>query len=96
MVKLYFDSSRQSDPLKPVFLFIQNLTCKEYKLDYITELDLVVKWLDEFYSSEIFLKEDFKKIYFLADSGYDVKKKLKNKIISFGSHFVIALESSKD
>ena len=74
MVKLYFDSSRQSDPLKPVFLFIQNLTCKEYKLDYITELDLVVKWLDEFYSSEIFLKEDFKKIYFLADSGYDVKK----------------------
>ena len=74
MVKLYFNSSRQSDSLKPVFLFIQNLTCKEYKLDYITELDLVVKWLDEFYSSEIFLKEDFKKIYFLADSSYDVKK----------------------
>ena len=61
MVKLYFDSSRQSDSLKSVFLFIQNLTCKEYKLDYISELDLVVKWLDEFYSSEIFLKEDFKK-----------------------------------
>ena len=26
------------------------------RLDYISELDLVVKWLDEFYSSDTFLK----------------------------------------
>ena len=80
-------------PLASLPLYSEHY-CKEYRLDYISELDLVVKWLDEFYSSDTFLKEDFKKIYFLADSGYDVKK-IENKIISFGSHFVIALKSSR-
>lgn len=68
--------------------------CEDKELEYKTEPDFVVEWLQQLRNGSLFTQEQLKSIIFLADSGYD-SKKIQKAIRQTGSHFVIALKSSR-
>ncbi len=80
-------------PLASIPLYSKDF-CKKYGIVYRTEPEVVTQWILGLPETDLFTNEDLKNICFLADSGYDVKK-IQKSILKIGSHFVIALKSSR-
>lgn len=80
-------------PLASLPLYTKSY-CAEHGIEYRSEPDMVVGWMNSLRGQKLFAQGDLKDLYFLADSGYDVKK-IQKAIRRLGSHFVIALKSSR-
>lgn len=68
--------------------------CRENKIRYQKENQIIEQWIEEFAHSGIFTLEQIKQTLFLLDSGYDAKK-IQQKIREIGAHFVVALKSNR-
>ena len=92
-VNIIFVHGMETTPLASIPIYNKEF-CKAHNLEYRTEPEIVVHWLNQLAESHLFSEDDLKKIYFLADSGYDCKK-IQKAILGLGSHFVMALKSSR-
>ena len=92
-VNIIFVHGLNTIPLASIPIYSKEF-CKAHNLEYRTEPEIVIHWLDQLPKSHLFSEDDLKKICFLADSGYDCKK-IQRAILSLGSHFVMALKSSR-
>ena len=92
-VNIIFVHGLNTIPLASIPIYSKEF-CKAHNLEYRTEPEIVIHWLDQLPKSHLFSEDDLKKICFLADSGYDCKK-IQKAILSLGSHFVMALKSSR-
>jgi hypothetical protein len=68
--------------------------CRENRLKYRTENDIVRDWLEALRTSDIFSKHKLKRALFLLDSGFDARP-VQRAIRSLGADFVMALKSSR-
>jgi Transposase DDE domain len=80
-------------PLRPIPFYSQRY-CRERKLEYRTEHDLVVEYLQQLQLEEYIGSYDPREVVVLTDSGYD-NKKIQNAITAKHWHFIIALGKTR-
>jgi DDE family transposase len=80
-------------PLRPIPFYSQRY-CREHKLEYRTEHDLVVEYIQTLQLEEYIGSYDPREVVVLTDSGYD-NKKIQNAIAAKRWHFIIALGKTR-
>jgi hypothetical protein len=80
-------------PLRPIPFYSQRY-CRERKLAYRTEHDLVVEYIQQLQLEEYIGSYDPREVVVLTDSGYD-NKKIQNAIAAKHWHFIIALGKTR-
>jgi hypothetical protein len=80
-------------PLRPIPFYSQRY-CREHKLEYRTEHDLVVEYIQTLQLEEYIGSYDPREVVVLTDSGYD-DKKIQNAIAAKRWHFIIALGKTR-
>jgi hypothetical protein len=80
-------------PLRPIPFYSQRY-CRERKLAYRTEHDLVVEYIEQLQLEEYLGSYDPREVVVLTDSGYD-NKKIQNAIAAKHWHFIIALGKTR-
>ena len=80
-------------PLRPI-PFSSQRYCRERKLEYRTEHDLVVEYIQKLQLEEYIGSYDPREVVVLTDSGYD-NKKIQNAIAAKQWHFIIALGKTR-
>jgi hypothetical protein len=80
-------------PLRPIPFYSQRY-CRDHKLKYRTEHDLVVEYIQTLQLEEYIGSYDPREVVVLTDSGYD-NKKIQNAIAAKPWHFIIALGKTR-
>ena len=80
-------------PLRPIPFYSQRY-CRDRKLEYRTEHDLVVEYLQKLQLEEYIGSYDPREVVVLTDSGYD-NKKIQHAIAAKHWHFIIALGKTR-
>ena len=80
-------------PLRPI-PFSSQRYCRERKLEYRTEHDLVVEYIQQLQLEEYIGSYDPREVVVLTDSGYD-NKKIQNAIAAKQWPFIIALRKTR-
>ena len=80
-------------PLRPIPFYSQRY-CRERKLEYRTEHDLVVEYIQQLQLEEYIGSYDPREVVVLTDSGYD-NKKIQNAIAAKQWPFIIALRKTR-
>lgn len=80
-------------PLRPIPYYSQRY-CRDHKLEYRTEHDLVVDYLQQLQLEEYIGSYDPRAVVVLTDSGYD-NKKIQKAIAAKPWHFIIALGKTR-
>lgn len=80
-------------PLRPIPFYRQRY-CRDHKLEYRTEHDLVVEYIQQLQLEEYIGFYDPRAVVVLTDSGYD-NKKIQNAIAAKHWHFIIALGKTR-
>ena len=80
-------------PLRPIPYYSQRY-CRDHKLEYRTEHDLVVEYLQQLQLEEYIGSYDPRAVVVLTDSGYD-NKKIQKAIAAKPWHFIIALGKTR-
>ena len=80
-------------PLRPIPFYSQRY-CRDHKLEYRTEHDLVVEYIQQLQLEEYIGSYDPREVVVLTDSGYD-NKKIQNAIAAKHWHFIIALGKTR-
>jgi Transposase DDE domain len=80
-------------PLRPIPFYSQRY-CRDHKLKYRTEHDLVVEYIQTLQLEEYIGSYDPREVVVLTDSGYD-NKKIQNAIAAKQWHFIIALGKTR-
>jgi hypothetical protein len=80
-------------PLRPIPFYSQPY-CRDRKLAYRTEHDLVVEYIQKLPLEEYIGSYDPREVVVLTDSGYD-NKKIQNAIAAKHWHFIIALGKTR-
>ena len=80
-------------PLRPIPFYSQRY-CRDRKLAYRTEHDLVVEYIQQLQLEEYIGSYDPREVVVLTDSGYD-NKKIQNAIAAKQWHFLIALGKTR-
>jgi Transposase DDE domain len=80
-------------PLRPIPFYSQ-CYCRDHKLEYRTEHDLIVEYLQTLQLEEYIGSYDPREVVVLTDSGYD-NKKIQNAIAAKQWHFIIALGKTR-
>jgi hypothetical protein len=80
-------------PLRPIPFYSQRY-CRDRKLAYRTEHDLVVEYIQQLQLEEYIGSYDPREVVVLTDSGYD-NKKIQNAIAAKHWHFIIALGKTR-
>ena len=80
-------------PLRPIPFYSQRY-CRDRKLEYRTEHDLVVEYIQKLQLEEYIGSYDPREVVVLTDSGYD-NKKIQNAIAAKHWHFIIALGKTR-
>ncbi len=80
-------------PLRPIPFYSQRY-CRDHKLKYRTEHDLVVEYIQQLQLEEYTGSYDPREVVVLTDSGYD-NKKIQNAIAAKRWHFIIALGKTR-
>ena len=80
-------------PLRPI-PFSSQRYCRDRKLAYRTEHDLVVEYIQQLQLEEYIGSYDPREVVVLTDSGYD-NKKIQNAIAAKHWHFIIALGKTR-
>jgi hypothetical protein len=80
-------------PLRPIPFYSQRY-CRDHKLQYRTEHDLVVEYIQTFQLEEYIGSYDPREVVVLTDSGYD-NKKIQHAIAAKQWHFIIALGKTR-
>lgn len=80
-------------PLKPIPFYSKNY-CKKLGIEYQTEPNRLIQYLDELDLTRYIGPHDSKKILFLADSGYD-NRNIQKTIQAKGWSFIIDLKSTR-
>src|SRR3989454_2314750 len=80
-------------PLRPIPFYSQRY-CRDRKLEYRTEHDLVVEYIQQLQLEEYIGSYDPREVVVLTDSGYD-NKKIQNAIAAKHWHFIIALGKTR-
>jgi hypothetical protein len=80
-------------PLRPI-PFYSRRYCRDHKLEYRTEHDLVVDYLQKLQLEDYIGSYDSRAVVVLMDSGYD-NKKIQNAIAAKQWHFIIALGKTR-
>jgi hypothetical protein len=80
-------------PLRPIPFYSQRY-CRDHKLKYRTEHDLVVEYIQMLQLEEYIGSYDPRAVVVLTDSGYD-NKKIQNAIAAKQWHFIIALGKTR-
>ncbi len=80
-------------PLRPIPFYSQRY-CRDHKLKYRTEHDLVVEYIQTLQLEAYIGSYDPREVVVLTDSGYD-NKKIQNAIAAKRWHFIIALGKTR-
>ncbi len=80
-------------PLRPIPFYSQRY-CRDHKLKYRTEHDLVVDYIEQLHLEDYIGSYDPRQVVVLTDSGYD-NKKIQNAIAAKPWHFIIALGKTR-
>lgn len=80
-------------PLDSVPLYTKKY-CRENRLRYRTENEIVHEWLKALGTNDIFSKQELKRALFLLDSGFDARI-VQLAIRQLGADFLMALKSSR-
>jgi hypothetical protein len=80
-------------PLRPIPFYSQRY-CRDRQLEYRTEHDLVVEYLQKLQLEEYIGSYDPREVVVLTDSGYD-NKKIQKAIAAKHWHFIIALGKTR-
>jgi hypothetical protein len=80
-------------PLRPIPFYSQRY-CRDRKLEYRTEHDLVVDYIEQLQLEEYIGSYDPRAVVVLTDSGYD-NKKIQKAIAAKQWHFIIALGKTR-
>jgi hypothetical protein len=80
-------------PLRPIPFYSQRY-CREHKLEYRTEHDLVIEYIQQLQLEAYIGAYDPREVVVLTDSGYD-NKKIQNAIAAKQWHFIIALGKTR-
>jgi hypothetical protein len=80
-------------PLRPIPFYSQRY-CRDHKLKYRTEHDLVVEYIQTLQLEAYIGSYDPREVVVLTDSGYD-NKKIQNAIAAKQWHFIIALGKTR-
>jgi len=80
-------------PLRPIPFYSQRY-CRDRKLEYRTEQDLVVDYIQQLQLEEYIGSYDPREVVVLTDSGYD-NKKIQKAIAAKPWHFIIALGKTR-
>jgi Transposase DDE domain len=80
-------------PLRPIPFYSQRY-CRDHKLEYRTEHDRVVEYIQQLQLEEYIGSYDPRAVVVLTDSGYD-NKKIQNAIAAKHWHFIIALGKTR-
>jgi hypothetical protein len=80
-------------PLRPIPFYSQRY-CRDHKLKYRTEHDLVVEYIQTLQLEAYIGSYDPREVVVLTDSGYD-NKKIQNAIAAKQWHFIIALGNTR-
>jgi hypothetical protein len=80
-------------PLRPIPFYSQRY-CRDHKLPYRTEHDLVVDYIEQLRLEDYIGSYDPRQVVVLMDSGYD-NKKIQNAIAAKPWHFIIALGKTR-
>jgi DDE family transposase len=80
-------------PLRPIPFYSQRY-CRDRKLAYRTEHDLVVEYIQQLQLEAYIGSYDPREVVVLTDSGYD-NKKIQNAIAAKQWHFIIALGKTR-
>ena len=80
-------------PLRPIPFYSQRY-CRDHKLEYRTEHDLVVEYIQKLQLEEYIGSYDPREVVVLTDSGYD-NKKIQKAIAAKHWHFIIALGKTR-
>jgi len=80
-------------PLRPIPYYSQRY-CRDHQLEYRTEHDLVIDYLQQLQLEEYIGSYDPRAVVVLTDSGYD-NKKIQKAIAAKPWHFIIALGKTR-
>jgi hypothetical protein len=80
-------------PLRPIPFYSQRY-CRDHALEYRTEHDLVVEYIEQLNLEDYIGAYDPRQVVVLTDSGYD-NKKIQNAIAAKHWHFIIALGKTR-
>src|SRR5919205_311209 len=80
-------------PLRPIPFYSQRY-CRDRKLEYRTEHELVVEYIEQLHLEEYLGSYDPREVVVLMDSGYD-NKKIQNAIATKQWHFLVALGKTR-
>jgi Transposase DDE domain len=80
-------------PLRPIPFYSQRY-CRDHKLKYQTEHDLVVEYIQQLQLEEYIGSYDPREVVVLTDSGYD-NKKIEQAIAAKQWHFISALRNTR-
>jgi hypothetical protein len=80
-------------PLRPIPFYSQRY-CRDHKLEYRTEHDLVVEYIQQLQLEEYIGSYDPREVVVLTDSGYD-NKKIQKAIAAKQWHFLMALGKTR-
>lgn len=80
-------------PLRPIPFYSQRY-CRDHKLKYRTEHDLVVEYIEQLNLEDYIGSYDPRQVVVLTDSGYD-NQKIQNAIAAKSWHFIIALGKTR-
>jgi hypothetical protein len=80
-------------PLRPIPFYSQRY-CRDHALEYRTEHDLVVEYIQQLNLEDYIGSYDPRAVVVLTDSGYD-NKKIQNAIAAKHWHFIIALGKTR-
>jgi hypothetical protein len=80
-------------PLRPIPFYSQRY-CREHKLQYRTEHDRVVEYIEQLHLEDYIGAYDPRQVVVLTDSGYD-NKKIQKAIAAKPWHFIIALGKTR-
>jgi hypothetical protein len=80
-------------PLRPIPFYSQRY-CRDHKLEYRTEHDLVVDYIQQLQLEEYIGSYDPREVVVLTDSGYD-NKKIQQAIAAKQWHFLMALGKTR-
>ena len=80
-------------PLRPIPFYSQRY-CRDHKLKYRTEHDLVVEYIEQLNLEDYIGAYDPRQVVVLTDSGYD-NKKIQTAIAAKPWHFIIALGKTR-
>jgi hypothetical protein len=80
-------------PLRPI-PFQSQKYCREHQLEYQTEHDLVVTYIEQLHLDDYIGSHDPREVIVLADTGYD-NKQIETAIINQHWHFLMALKKTR-